>query len=65
MIYGLRSCHLRFVGFVLGGSWLVISGLISRVTIVTTHTKGLITSLVTTHKPPSRAFRTCRVFFWV
>ena len=38
---------------VLGGSWVVICGLISRVTIVITHIKGLITPLRTTHEPPS------------
>ena len=34
----------------LGGSWLVISGVTSRVTI---HIRGLITLLITTHEPPS------------
>ena len=38
----------------LGGSWVVISGVISRVTIVITQIRGLITPLLTTHKPPSR-----------
>ena len=37
----------------LGGSWVVISGVISRVTITTTHIRGLITPLITTHEPPS------------
>ena len=36
-----------------GGSWVVISGVISRVTIVITHIRGLITILITTHEPPS------------
>ena len=40
-------------GAVLGGSWVVISGVISRVTIVITHIGGLITPLITTHEPPS------------
>ena len=35
----------------LGGSWVVISGVISRVTI---HIRGLITLLITTHEPPSK-----------
>ena len=35
----------------LGGSWVVISGVISRVLI--THIRGLITPLRTTHEPPS------------
>ena len=39
---------------VLGGSWVVISGVISRVTIVITHIRGRITPLLTTHAPPSR-----------
>ena len=38
----------------LGGSWAVISGVISRVTILTTHIRGLITLLITTHEPPSK-----------
>ena len=37
----------------LGGSWVVISGDISKVTIVITHSRGLITILITTHEPPS------------
>ena len=39
----------------LGGSWVVISRVISRVTIFITHIRGLITLLITTHEPPSRA----------
>ena len=41
-------------GVVLGGSWVVISGVISRVTTILTHIQGLITLLITTHEPPSR-----------
>ena len=37
----------------LGGSWPVISGVISRVTIIITHIGGLITPLITPHEPPS------------
>ena len=37
----------------LGGSWVVISGVVSRVTIVITQIWGLITPLITTHEPPS------------
>ena len=33
---------------------VVISGVISRLTIVITHLKQLITPLITTHEPPSR-----------
>ena len=39
-------------GFLLGGSWVVMSELISR-TIVITRIKGLTTLPVTTHEPPS------------
>ena len=39
---------------VLGGSWVVLSAGISRVTKVITHIRGLITPLITTHEPPSR-----------
>ena len=39
---------------VLGGSGVVISGVISRVFIISiTHMKGLITPLITPHEPPS------------
>ena len=31
-----------------------MSGVISRVTIVITHIRGLITPFITTHEPPSR-----------
>ena len=36
----------------LGGSWEV-SGVISRVTVIITHIRGLITPLLTTHEPPT------------
>ena len=39
----------------LGGSRVVVSGVISRVTILITHIRGLITLLITTHEPPSKA----------
>ena len=45
----------------LGGPWVVISGVTSRVTILITHVRGLITLLVTTHEPPSRVCRTACV----
>ena len=38
----------------LGGSWVVISRGLSKVTILITHIRGLITPLITTHGPPSR-----------
>ena len=34
----------------LGGSWVVISGVISKVTI---HIRGLVTLLITAREPPS------------
>ena len=37
-----------------GGSWVVTSRAISRVTIVLAHIRGLITPLITTHEPPSK-----------
>ena len=37
----------------LGGSWVVICGIISRVSIVISHIRGLVTPLTTTHEPPS------------
>ena len=42
----------------LGGSWAVISGVLSRVTIVIAHIRGLITPLITTHEPPSESKET-------
>ena len=49
---GLQRKACKDVGL-LGGSWVVRSGVISRVTIVITHIRGLITPLITTHEPPS------------
>ena len=37
----------------LGGSWVVISRAITRVTILITLVRGLITPLITTPEPPS------------
>ena len=45
---------------ILGGSWVVISGHISRVTILITHIRGLITPLITTHEPPSTPLKEAR-----
>ena len=46
---------LWFCGLgILGGSWVVISGVISRVTVLITHIRGHITPLITTHEPPSK-----------
>ena len=57
-----RSCVLvsgfdSFMDFILGGSWVVISGVISRVTTVITQVRGLKTPLITTHEPPSRGLK--------
>ena len=41
---------------ILGGSWVDISRVISRRTIVITHIRGLITPLITTHEPPSTVY---------
>ena len=40
---------------ILGGSWVVISGVISRATKVITHLRGLFSLLIiiATHEPPS------------
>ena len=40
----------------LGGSWVAISGVISRATAVITHIRGLKALPTTTHEPPSRGF---------
>ena len=37
----------------LGGSWGLISRVISKVSIVITHIRGRITPPITTHEPPS------------
>ena len=39
----------------LGGSWVVISRVICRVTLIISESllRGLITPLITTHEPPS------------
>ena len=42
------------VCYPLGGSGVVISGVISRVTIVITWIRGLITPRIATHEPPSK-----------
>ena len=45
----------------LGGSWVVINGVISRVTILISHIRGIIAPLITTHEPPSKPLHTIRV----
>ena len=39
--------------YILAGSWLVISVVISRVTVLTTHIRGLIPALTSTLNPKS------------
>ena len=51
---GATEVGLGSLGWVLGGSWVVISGVTSTVTIVITHLRGLMTPRITTHEPPSR-----------
>ena len=48
----------------LGGSWVVISRAISRVTLVITHIKGLITSFITTPEPSSRFYVQTWAWHW-
>ena len=45
------SCHNNET--ILGGSWVVISGVINPLTILITLLRGNITPLITTHEPPS------------
>ena len=48
------SVDLGSVGYVLGGSWVVISGVISVLIWVISIVTLLITPLITTHEPPSK-----------
>ena len=41
----------------LGGSWLLISAVISRITIVITHTRELITPPINPHEPRSKSLQ--------
>ena len=42
--------------FILGGSWVVISGVISPLTWAISIVTLVITLLITTHEPPSSVF---------
>ena len=53
MIANSGRYDLGFSSLLLGGSWVVISEVISRVAIIIAHIKGLTTPLITTHEPPS------------
>ena len=46
----------------LGGSWVVISGVISRVTIITTPSRGFVAPVTTAHEPPSTGVQLQRNF---
>ena len=60
--YGGLECGIVWAGFsqvevglgLLGGSWVVLSRVTSRVTILITHIRGLITLLITTPEPQSK-----------
>ena len=41
------------IGFYFSGSWVVISRVLNKVTILITHIRGLITPLLPTPEPPS------------
>ena len=43
-------------GYLLGGSWVVRSRAISRVTVVITYIRGLITPCITTCEPAGKGF---------
>ena len=47
----------------LGGSWVLISRVISRGTILITHIRGLIALLIATYEPPSDRTRVLQT--WV
>ena len=47
--------------WLLGGSWVVISRVISRVTTVISPIRGLMTGLLTTHELPSTLLMTRKV----
>ena len=48
------SLQIRSAKLLLGASWVIISGVIRRVTVIITQIKGFITPCITTHEPPSR-----------
>ena len=57
LLQGFRGVGFRlFQGALLGGSWVVINGVKSRVTILITHIRVLITPLITTHEHSSTVF---------
>ena len=61
MLPGLQSLGFGSVKGLLGGSWVVISGVISPLTWVRSIVTRLTTLLITTHEPPSNAWLRARV----
>ena len=51
-----RTSGLSFE-VILGGSWVAISRVTSRITMVITYIRGLKTPLITAHEPPSTVIR--------
>ena len=51
----LCALSMDYLGclWVPGGSWVVINGVLTRVTIPISHIRVLITPLITAHEPPS------------
>ena len=49
---------------VFGGSWVVISRVISRLTVLITQIRGLLTPLITTHEPPISGASTIDARAW-
>ena len=49
-----RAKPLSLYTHIRGGSWVVTSGVISRVTIIIIRIRALITPLLSTHEPSSR-----------
>ena len=52
--FGGDPAQVVWVQSLLGGSWVVIIRVISRITILISLLRGHITPLITTHEPPSR-----------
>ena len=54
MLSGCRAAESKVkAGPILGGSWVVLCRVISRITKVITYFRGLATPLITTYGPPS------------
>ena len=56
-IFGFRSLYaIQSLGVLLGGSWVVVSGVISPLVWFISIVTLLITPFITTHEPPSRGW---------